>query len=70
MTAARTTGVNPALTITAQAERVFSLGPNSGDPDPRPQVEAPYERVVPVTPRNPAVPDDAPGGLCTTRRNR
>ncbi|EON24183.1 glucose-methanol-choline oxidoreductase [Nocardioides sp. CF8] len=62
-------GVNPSLTITAQAERAFSLWPNAGDPDPRPQVGAPYERVVPVTPRNPAVPKVASGALCTTRRN-
>ena len=29
-------GVNPALTITAQAERAMSLWPNRGDADPRP----------------------------------
>jgi cholesterol oxidase len=29
-------GVNPALTITAQAERAMSLWPNKGEPDPRP----------------------------------
>lgn len=29
-------GVNPSLTITAQAERAFSLWPRKGDPDPRP----------------------------------
>ena len=31
-------GVNPALTITALAERAFSHWPNRGDPDPRPPV--------------------------------
>lgn len=63
-------GVNPSLTITAQAERAFSLWPNSGDPDPRPQDDAPYERVPPVAPRNPTVPEHAPGALCTSRRNQ
>jgi cholesterol oxidase len=29
-------GVNPSLTITAQAERAFSFWPRKGDPDPRP----------------------------------
>jgi hypothetical protein len=29
-------GVNPALTITAQAERAMSLWPNAGEPDERP----------------------------------
>ncbi len=29
-------GVNPSLTITAQAERAFSLWPNAGEPDARP----------------------------------
>ena len=63
-------GVNPSLTITAQAERAFSLWPNAGDPDPRPQDDAPYERVRPVAPHNPTVPEHAPGALCTSRRNR
>ncbi|CAM5255976.1 Cholesterol oxidase [Streptomyces badius] len=29
-------GVNPSLTITAQAERAMSLWPNKGEADPRP----------------------------------
>jgi cholesterol oxidase len=48
-------GVNPSLTITAQAERAMSLWPNKGQPDPRPQQEAAYERLDPVAPVNPAV---------------
>jgi cholesterol oxidase len=56
-------GVNPALTITAQAERACSLWPNAGDEDPRPPLGAPYERVVPVTPRRPAVPAGAAAAL-------
>jgi cholesterol oxidase len=53
-------GVNPSLTITAQAERAFSFWPNKGSPDPRPAQDAPYERLTPVAPAAPAVPDGAP----------
>jgi cholesterol oxidase len=56
-------GVNPALTITAQAERAFSLWPNAGDPDSRPAPGSAYQRVSPVTPRRPAVPAGAPAAL-------
>jgi cholesterol oxidase len=56
-------GVNPSLTITAQAERALSFWPNAGDPDPRPPLGAPYARLAPVAPRHPAVPADAPGAL-------
>ncbi|MBO0891902.1 MAG: GMC family oxidoreductase [Acidothermales bacterium] len=56
-------GVNPSLTITAQAERAMSFWPNRGDPDPRPALGEPYERVPPVPPRNPAVPQHAPAAL-------
>lgn len=56
-------GVNPALTITAQAERAFSLWPNRGDPEPRPEVGEAYRRLAAVLPRRPAVPASAPGAL-------
>ncbi|TWD79407.1 cholesterol oxidase [Kribbella amoyensis] len=56
-------GVNPSLTITAQAERALSFWPNQGEADQRPDLGAPYERVAAVTPRNPVVPADAPGAL-------
>ncbi len=56
-------GVNPSLTIAAQAERAMSLWPNKGEPDPRPPLGSPYERVGPVEPREPAVPPSAPGAL-------
>jgi cholesterol oxidase len=46
-------GVNPALTITAQAERAMSLWPNVGEPDPRPALGDPYRRLPPITPRSP-----------------
>ncbi|TDB71726.1 FAD-dependent oxidoreductase [Micromonospora sp. KC721] len=56
-------GVNPSLTITAQAERAMSFWPNRGEEDPRPALGSAYRRVAPVPPRNPAVPAGAPGAL-------
>ncbi|WP_251022987.1 GMC oxidoreductase [Streptomyces sp. ISL-10] len=56
-------GVNPSLTITAQAERAMSFWPNSGDEDPRPAQGNAYERLAPVAPKSPAVPADAFGAL-------
>ncbi|GAB2599335.1 GMC oxidoreductase [Kribbella endophytica] len=56
-------GVNPSLTITAQAERALAFWPNKGQDDPRPAVGTPYERVAAVVPERPVVPADAPGAL-------
>lgn len=56
-------GVNPSLTITAQAERAMALWPNKGDVDPRPAPGEPYAVTCPVPPRTPAVPGPAPGAL-------
>ena len=56
-------GVNPSLTITAQAERAMSFWPNKGEQDPRPPVGAPYQRLAAVPPERPAVPAGAPGEL-------
>ncbi|GHF88102.1 cholesterol oxidase [Amycolatopsis bartoniae] len=56
-------GVNPSLTITAQAERAFSFWPNKGEADPRPPQEEGYRRLEPVAPKNPAVPAEAPAAL-------
>ncbi|MEV4600247.1 GMC family oxidoreductase [Amycolatopsis sp. NPDC049253] len=56
-------GVNPSLTITAQAERAFSFWPNKGEADQRPAQDAPYARLEAVAPKNPAVPSDAPAAL-------
>jgi cholesterol oxidase len=56
-------GVNPSLTITAQSERAMAFWPNKGDKDERPALGAPYVRTRAVAPRNPAVPDAAPGAL-------
>ncbi|MFB7272274.1 GMC oxidoreductase [Streptomyces sp. NPDC056244] len=56
-------GVNPSLTITAQAERAMAFWPNKGEPDPRPEQGAAYARTEPVAPRSPAVPAEAFGAL-------
>ncbi|WP_370971251.1 GMC oxidoreductase [Amycolatopsis sp. cg9] len=56
-------GVNPSLTITAQAERAMAFWPNRGEADPRPELGEEYRRVAAVAPKNPVVPSDAPGAL-------
>jgi len=56
-------GVNPSLTITAQAERAVALWPNKGEPDQRARLGEPYRRIDPVAPRDPIVPAGAPGAL-------
>ncbi|WP_328780903.1 GMC family oxidoreductase [Streptomyces canus] len=56
-------GVNPSLTITAQAERAMSYWPNKGEQDPRPAQGEAYERLNPVEPKSPAVPAEAFGAL-------
>jgi cholesterol oxidase len=59
-------GVNPSMTITAQAERAMSLWPNRGEADHRPPLGAPYVRLQPIAPKNPAVPSHAPAALRPT----
>ena len=56
-------GVNPSLTITAQAERAMAYWPNKGHDDPRPTLGAAYQRLSPVAPVKPVVPAAAPGAL-------
>ncbi|QKW39539.1 GMC family oxidoreductase [Actinomadura sp. NAK00032] len=56
-------GVNPSLTITAQAERAMAFWPNRGEKDPRPEPGTPYQRVDRVMPAAPAVPSGAPAAL-------
>jgi cholesterol oxidase len=56
-------GVNPSLTITAQAERAMAMWPNKSEPDARPVQGEPYRQVTPVPPEHPVVPDGAPGTL-------
>ena len=52
-------GVNPSLTITAQAERAMSMWPNNGESDPRPSQSASYQQIPQVLPRLEAVPQSA-----------
>ncbi len=56
-------GVNPSLTITAQAERALSMWPNKGDVDLRPAQGAKYLRIFPIAPNQPFVPAGAVGAL-------
>ncbi|MFJ7912877.1 GMC oxidoreductase [Kitasatospora sp. NPDC096204] len=56
-------GVNPSLTITAQAERAMSMWPNKGEADQRPAQGEEYRRVAAVAPVRPAVPEGAFGAL-------
>lgn len=52
-------GVNPSLTITAQAERAFSYWPNKGQADSRPVQSAGYQKIKAVAPIYPVVPEHA-----------
>jgi cholesterol oxidase len=56
-------GVNPSLSITAQAERAASLWPNKGENDQRPLQGDTYRRLDPIAPAHPVVPLGAPGAL-------
>ncbi|MFE3187460.1 GMC oxidoreductase [Nocardia sp. NPDC059240] len=56
-------GVNPSLTITAQAERAAALWPNNGEADTRPSQDAGYTRIAPIAPKQPMVPASAPAAL-------
>ena len=56
-------GVNPSLTITAQAERAFAMWPNKGESDPRPAQGATYSRISPIAPIAAVVPRGAIGEL-------
>ena len=55
-------GVNPSLTITAQAERAFSFWPSRGGHDPRPSQGSAYECLSAVPPR-PVTSTQGPGLL-------
>jgi cholesterol oxidase len=56
-------GVNPSLSITAQAERAASLWPNRGEVDQRPAQGESYRRLAPIPPAHPVVPEGAPAAL-------
>jgi cholesterol oxidase len=56
-------GVNPSLSITAQAERAAALWPNKGGADTRPAQGEAYRRMDAIAPVRPVVPAHAPGAL-------
>ncbi|WP_305780126.1 FAD-dependent oxidoreductase [Nocardia nova] len=56
-------GVNPSLTIAAQAERAASMWPNKNERDSRPPMDLPYRRIDPVPPVAPVVPPSSPAAL-------
>jgi cholesterol oxidase len=56
-------GVNPSLSITAQAERAAALWPNKNQADQRPAQGQPYQRLAPIAPEHPVVPANAPAAL-------
>ena len=56
-------GVNPSLTITAQAERAMAFWPNKGEVDPRPKLGSSYEVVEAIAPNSPFLPVSAPAAL-------
>ncbi|MFQ6331201.1 GMC oxidoreductase [Nocardia sp. CWNU-33] len=56
-------GVNPSLTITAQAERAAAYWPNNGEQDTRPAQGLAYQQISPVAPTNPVVPAGTPTAL-------
>lgn len=56
-------GVNPSLTITAQAERALSLWPNKNEEDQRPTQGEEYVKLAPIAPHSPFVPRGAIGEL-------
>ena len=56
-------GVNPSLSITAQAEWACAAWPNKGEVDQRPKLGEAFEVIAPIAPRNPIVPKNAPAAL-------
>ncbi|MEU4342087.1 GMC family oxidoreductase [Nocardia sp. NPDC023852] len=56
-------GVNPSLTIAAQAERAAAYWPNKGEVDARPPVGTGYQRIAPIAPAQPVVPASSPAAL-------
>jgi cholesterol oxidase len=56
-------GVNPSLSIAAQAEWACAFWPNKGEVDTRPELGAEFRLIAPVKPSSPAVPKGAVGEL-------
>ncbi|MEI6405101.1 MAG: GMC family oxidoreductase [Actinomycetes bacterium] len=54
-------GVNPSLTITAQAERAMSMWPNKNQTDSRP--DSGYVPIAPIAPQSPVVPQHVTAAL-------
>lgn len=54
-------GVNPSLSIAAQAEWACAHWPNKGDQDIRPALGSEFRLVAPVKPNNPVVPRGSSG---------
>ena len=48
----------------------MAFWPNKGDADPRPELGAAYDRLEPVAPRSPVVPEEAPGSAAAAHRRR
>ena len=56
-------GVNPSLSITAQAEWAMAHWPNKNEQDTRPELGKPFVEVEAIAPANPVVPRTASGTL-------
>jgi cholesterol oxidase len=56
-------GVNPSLSIAAQAEWACAHWPNKGEVDTRGELGSTFKIVDPIKPLNPVVPKGAPGEL-------
>ena len=46
-----------------QGKSALASWPNRGESDLRPPLGAPYVRVITIAPKNPVVPEVAPGAL-------
>jgi len=56
-------GVNPSLSIAAQAEWACAFWPNKGEVDSRPALGTQFKLLAPVKPNSPVVPKGAHGEL-------
>jgi cholesterol oxidase len=56
-------GVNPSLSIAAQAEWACAFWPNKGEKDTRPTLGSAFKLIAPVKPNSPVVPKGAFGEL-------
>ena len=63
-------GVNPSLTITAQAERAMAFWPNKGEADPRPELGAAYRRLAAGGAEEPGRAGGRAGGAAAADRRR